>query len=83
MISVSDQTGQNQNTSQKIDINFKSSWLRLKIDLKRDYLQKSWSKTDKKTRSANNINYYFNYSFLSCLLISQAIPYISQMNAKV
>lgn len=61
MISVSDQTGQNQNISQKINNNFKTSWLRLRVDLKREYLHKSWFKADGKIRPANNINYYLNF----------------------
>lgn len=47
MISVSDQTEKTQNISQKLAINFKTSWLRLRIDLKTEYLQKSWFKADK------------------------------------
>lgn len=50
MISVSDQTGQTQSISQKIGINFKTSWQRLRIDLKTEYLQKSWFKAEKNIR---------------------------------
>lgn len=47
MISVlSDQTGQTRQTSQKIGINFKTSWLRLRVDLKTEHLQQSWLKAD-------------------------------------
>lgn len=48
MISVSDQTRKTRNISQKIGINFKTSWLSVRTDLKTESLQKSWFKADKR-----------------------------------
>lgn len=68
MISVSDQTGQTQNISQKIGINFKTSWQSLRIDLKTAYLQKSWFKAYKKIRATIfSIIQIFGFLFLSLI----------------